>query len=353
MRAKGLTSRRGTVGFTLIELLVVVAIIALLVSILLPSLGSARAQARATLCASRISQLSKGMLLYADDFAETPPFIGVGYKPCGEDNTYVNLGPAGQNSELYFAQFEQWLIPNLTEVWLNPDWTSLIGTPNEPKVERGILYPYTRFASMYRCPDFERVPAGAPGRNSSPKSQNVFNYSRSILGRRFLSNVPQIQDPSAESALWPGPIVKLSAVYNTSGLFMMVDEQGDFHCAGNYNDGGANNIAGAWMAAETIHGLLFDMIASYHGRESNALNLAETLPSKNGNIGYYDGHVDAYQDPLPYRWASVSLVSLLLNNLTAERLNKILDPIMLQIYAQRGLPMTTDVLVLIVASLIA
>jgi prepilin-type N-terminal cleavage/methylation domain-containing protein/prepilin-type processing-associated H-X9-DG protein len=52
-------------GFTLIEVLVVVAIIALLVAILLPSLARARALAQAAVCASNVSQLTKGFLMYA------------------------------------------------------------------------------------------------------------------------------------------------------------------------------------------------------------------------------------------------------------------------------------------------
>lgn len=55
-------------GFTLIELLVVIAVIALLLGILLPSLGSARRQARITVCGSRLQQLSVGLALYQNDF---------------------------------------------------------------------------------------------------------------------------------------------------------------------------------------------------------------------------------------------------------------------------------------------
>ncbi len=52
-------------AFTLIELLVVVAIIALLVSILLPSLRRAREQARETVCASHLLQFGRGFYAYA------------------------------------------------------------------------------------------------------------------------------------------------------------------------------------------------------------------------------------------------------------------------------------------------
>ncbi|MFP4054212.1 MAG: type II secretion system protein [Phycisphaerae bacterium] len=54
-------------GFTLIELLIVVAIIALLVSILLPSLARAKDQARRLLCLTNLRNMSTATQTYAAD----------------------------------------------------------------------------------------------------------------------------------------------------------------------------------------------------------------------------------------------------------------------------------------------
>jgi prepilin-type N-terminal cleavage/methylation domain-containing protein len=60
-------------AFTLVELLVVIAIIALMIGILLPALGRARASARNIACLAGLRSIGQAMHLYADESRDELP----------------------------------------------------------------------------------------------------------------------------------------------------------------------------------------------------------------------------------------------------------------------------------------
>lgn len=105
--------RKRTAGFTLIELLVVVAIIALLISILLPSLSTAREQARASKCGAQLKGIGDGLSFYYNEEKDWIP----GVNTCGanfEADLTLSTDQVGYlRKEGHLTQRYDWMTPCL------------------------------------------------------------------------------------------------------------------------------------------------------------------------------------------------------------------------------------------------
>ena len=127
---------RNTRGFTLIELLVVVAIIALLISILLPSLARARKQAKRSVCASNLHQIGLAMPAYLQDNNDW-------YPACSENpDDFDELDEDGDP-----------VVYNMVWEWggeQGRDWA------NRPAHKR-VMYPYVH-PEFFLCPEDRMQP---------------------------------------------------------------------------------------------------------------------------------------------------------------------------------------------------
>lgn len=135
-------------AFTLIELLVVVAIIGVLISILLPSLRSARRQASRTVCQSNLRQQTLAAFEYASEYQDRLP-VGKNFQ--WERNSYIALGRAEfiQDALIPFAGGER-----RTEI--------------DDELNR------VAFSKIFRCPDVERDP---PDEWLAAPTNNHYRYN--------------------------------------------------------------------------------------------------------------------------------------------------------------------------------
>jgi prepilin-type N-terminal cleavage/methylation domain-containing protein/prepilin-type processing-associated H-X9-DG protein len=147
-------------GFTLIELLVVVAIIALLISLLIPALGNAREVARATRCLANLKGDTQGIYHYANDNGGFAVPCEVGRIHPNPQDTTVQLPFAGPEKDGY-------LYPSFWDAFFSDG--ILLGqyTTNPSKLSGNQwttnCWGMTNLRNGWLCPSASAVKAAAPG----------------------------------------------------------------------------------------------------------------------------------------------------------------------------------------------
>ncbi len=93
-------------GFTLVELLVVIGIVLILVSLLMPAVGAARAAARRMVCSNTSRELAMALMLYHDAYRVLPPGTELLKEQRPYQGWFGKVLPYVERQELY-ARVEQ------------------------------------------------------------------------------------------------------------------------------------------------------------------------------------------------------------------------------------------------------
>ena len=240
----------GGPGFTLIELLVVVGIVALLVSILAPTLSTARAQTRRTVCASNLRQLALATHMYGTDARGPLP-------PCG---------------------------------WWNPQQDAITywwGQVTAERVDHKVspLYRYLRSPlqedSVYECPD-------QPWGTYKPQPEHLDNQVTSTYGYNGYYLTPAAT-PGWAGSIGKRPWQRLESILSPGMVFLFADTLIDYN-----NDGQASN--NALLDPPLLYkGSMGGKATTSAGRWKENLNPTTSFRHRGlTNAAFVDGHVESF-----------------------------------------------------------
>lgn len=273
-------------GFTLVELLVVIGIIAVLISILLPSLARARQQATNLSCQANLRSIGQGLQFYALD--------NKGKLPKGEQHapswswvryTWVTATAPYLGSPTFTENNDYWTNDLMSKVFACPD----VLTSDFPSDGIGGLSCYTgntrAFYSDWRDAQ-KQTPLAI--QNSAEKMllwDGGMMYASWGWSRAPYTNEPQMggaSGPSNSWAMWSDP--QDPALGTTLPLDQVV------HLGNGTN--WTSNITASTM--QSVNKDLMDgSLNEWNAPDSFAFQRYRHLNNASANFLFFDGHVEA------------------------------------------------------------